>query len=360
MRKSLFLLLAIIAAAHSGVLSQAPTRSQKVLLDSLTRVINAGYYDGYNGIMVSHRGRLVYERYFDGWGKDSLHDSRSSFKSVTSLLMGIAIDRGFVKSVKQKVYSFFPEYRGFVGKDSLKRNMTIEQLLNMQAGFDCEEFNDGRDCESPMSESNDWVQFSLAVPMKDPPGDVWAYTSIDPVIIGEIISRASGMSIMDFAKRYLFMPLGITRYRWTVDPKGHGMTAGSFFMRPIDMLKIGEMVLQRGKWNGRQVVSSSWIRTSLQTPVEIPDFSFVKYSQSKVAVPQPAYYGYYWYKERVVTGQYQEDVFFASGNGGQYIMIIPNCDLVVVFTQSNYSSWKAKKAFDLLARYILPGWVDKK
>lgn len=348
------------AGFHSGVFSQAPARSQQILLDSLTRVVNAGQYAGINSILISHRGKLIYERYFERWTKDSLHDTRSSFKSITSLLMGIAIDHGFIKDVHQKVFSFYPEYRRFPGKDSLKRKMTIEDLLNMKAGFDCEEFNDGKDCESSMAETNNWVQFSLAVPLKDAPGTVWAYTSIAPVIIGDIIARASGMSIMDFAKRYLFMPLGITKYRWTVDPSGHGMTAGSFYMLPADMLKIGELVRLQGKWNGTPIVSSSWIRTTMQTPIAIPDFSFVKYSQSRVASPQPAHYGYYWYKERIATAQYKEDVWFASGNGGQYIMIVPGCDLVVVFTQSNYRSWKAKKAFDLLARFILPAWTGKR
>lgn len=355
--RNMLLPLVMIAGFHSGVFCQAPTRSGQVLLDSLTRAVNSGRYDGVNSILISHRGKAVYERYFGGWTRDSLHDSRSSFKSVTGLLMGIAIDRGYIKSVHQKVYSFFPEYRNFSGKDSLKRNMTIKDLLNMTAGLDCEEFNDGKDCESDMSLTKDWVKFSLAIPLKNPPGTVWAYNSSAPVILGDVISRAAGMSIMDFAKRFLFMPLGITKYRWTIDPSGHGMTAGSFYILPADMLKIGEMVRQQGKWSGKQVVSAAWIKTSMQTPIAISDFSFMKYSRSAVGIPHPTYYGYYWYKERIATTAYQRDVWFASGNGGQYLFIIPEIELVVVFMQSNYNSWKAKKAFDLLARYILPGFA---
>ncbi|MBO9659892.1 MAG: serine hydrolase, partial [Chitinophagaceae bacterium] len=355
--RNLFLLLLMIAGFHSGVFCQTPIRSEQMLFDSLSRAVNSGQYDGVNSILVSHRGKTVYERYFGGWIKDSLHDSRSAFKSFTGLLTGIAIDRGYIKNVYQKVYSFFPEYRSFTGKDSLKRNMTIKDLLNMTAGLDCEEFNDGKDCESDMSLSKDWVKFSLEIPLKNAPGTVWAYNSSAPVILGDVISRAAGMSIMEFAKRFLFSPLGITKYRWTVDPAGHGMTAGSFYILPADMLKIGEMVRQQGKWKGKQIVSAEWIKTSMQAPIAISDFSFMKYSRSAVGIPQPTYYGYYWYKERVVTTAYQRDVWFASGNGGQYLFIIPEIELVVVFMQSNYNSWKAKKAFDLLARYILPGFV---
>jgi CubicO group peptidase (beta-lactamase class C family) len=268
--------------------------------------------------------------------------------------MGIAIDKGLVRNVNQRVYPFFPGQTLLTNSDTLKRSMTIKDLLNMESGFDCEEFNDGKDCETDMMATKDWLRFSLALPMKDPPGRVWAYTSCDPMIIGGIISQAAKMSIMEFAKRYLFQPLGIINYRWTVDPSGHGMTAGSFYIRPADMMKIGDLVRQNGMWQGKRIVSESWLKESTRTPISIPEFSFVKYSRSAVAIPQPTYYGYYWYKESIKTKTYKEDVLFASGNGGQYIMIIKRLDLVVVFTQGNYNSWKAKRAFDLLARFILP------
>lgn len=111
--------------------------------------------------------------------------------------------------------------------------MTIENLLRMESGFDCKEFNDGKDCETNMMASKDWVRFSLDLPMKNKPGTVWAYTSSDPMILSGIISRVARMSIMDFAKKYLFDPMGIKHYRWTVDPSGHGMTAGIRKRRPI-------------------------------------------------------------------------------------------------------------------------------
>lgn len=325
-------------------------------LDSLTTAVAGNTYSDIHGILISKNGKLVYERYFNGWNKDSVHDSRSAFKSITSLLMGIAIDKGLIKDVDQKVYSFFPAYTDFSGNNVWKKDMTIEHLLRMESGFDCEEFNDGKDCETDMMASKDWVNFSLALPMKNKPGTVWAYTSCDPMIISGIISRVANMSIMDFAKKYLFEPMGIRHYRWTVDPSGQGMTAGSFYIQPSDMMKIGQMVLQKGMWNGHRIVSADWLQQSASTPVPIPDFSFAKFSRSAVAIPQPTYYGYYWYREDIRTKTLQENVLFASGNGGQYIMIIERLGIVVVFTQGNYNSWKAKKAFDLLARFILPAF----
>ena len=162
------------------------------------------------------------------------------------------------------------------------------------------------------------------------------------------------MPVMNFAAKYLFEPLGITEYRWTTDPSGHGMTAGSFYMRPADMMKIGQLILQKGMWQGQRIVSAGWLERSTHTPIQIPDFSFMKFSGSTVAIAQPAYYGYYWYKEEIRTKGFRETVLFASGNGGQYLMVIERLGAVIVFTQGNYRSSKAKKAFDLVARFILP------
>lgn len=325
-------------------------------MDSLTAAVAGNAYSNIHSIVISQKGERVYEQYFNGWNKDSLHDSRSAFKSITSLLVGIAIDKGFIKDVHQKVYSFFPEYKAFSGNDAWKKDMTIANLLRMQSGFDCEEFNDGKDCETDMMATKDWVRFSLDLPMKNRPGTVWAYTSCDPMILSGIISRTAKMSVMDFAKKYLFGPMGITHYRWTVDASGYGMTAGSFYMLPADMAKIGEMVLEKGTWKGRRIVSASWLAQSTDTPIPIPDFSFVRFSKSAVAIPQPSYYGYYWYREEIRTNAFREKVLFASGNGGQYIMVVERLGVVIAFTQGNYQSWKAKKAFDLVARFILPAF----
>jgi CubicO group peptidase (beta-lactamase class C family) len=133
------------------------------------------------------------------------------------------------------------------------------------------------------------------------------------------------------------------------------MTAGSFYIRPEDMLKIGELVSNKGYWKGKALVSRKWIIESTAAGIPIPDkHSFMQTSRSKVAAPCQSYYGYSWYKEKIKTPKWQYDAVFASGNGGQYIFIIKELDLVVVFTQGNYGSWKAKQAFDILASYIIP------
>lgn len=323
----------------------------------LTDAISGGRYPAVHGVLIAAGDQLVYEQYFNGFTRDSLHDTRSAFKSVTSLLVGIAIDKGLIKDVNQSVAEFFPEYP-FLEKDSLKRLMTLKDLLEMKAGFDCEEFNGAKDCEAVMEQSRDWVKFALQLPMKYKPGTVWAYTSAAPVILGAVLRKVSGMPATDFARKYLFDPLGITTYKWTIDPSGNAMTAGSFYMKPMDMLRLGQLVRDKGVWKGRQIISPEWIATSTQCGIVIPDFSFMKSSRSKIAEPQPAYYGYYWYREKLKTKEGEEQLCFASGNGGQYIFIIERLNLAVVFTQGNYGSFKAKQAFEMLARYILPAFKD--
>ena len=333
--------------------AQAQTTS-KPALDSLTQRIENNTYSGIHSVLINHKGKLVYEHYFQSFTRDSLHDSRSSFKSITSILIGIAIDHGFINDVNQKVSSFFPNYPGVKKWSDQKKQMTLKNLLEMKSGFDCEEFNGTKDCESAMTESDDWVRFSLDLPLSHPPGTYWAYTSCAPMILSGVLSNATKMSVMAFADRYLFKPLGISRYRWTKDPAQHGMTAGSFFIRPADMLKIGQMIADGGVWQGKQIVSKKWIAESTKAGIQIPDFSFAGLSRTPLAQPQPTYYGYYWYREKLVTNSFAYTILFASGNGGQYIMLIDELDLVVVFAGGNYNSWKSKQPFNALVNYIIP------
>jgi len=353
--KNTIILIIICLSNILNVKAQTSRPNKKLLLQQMTAAITQNEYAGVHSILISHDKNLEYEDYFNGFNKDSLHDSRSSFKSITSLLIGIAIDKGMIKSTSQKIMDFFPEYTP-KNADPRKHEITIQNLLDMESGFDCEEFNDSKDCEDDMTATNNWVKFSLDLPMKNKPGTVWSYTSCNPMILSGIIAKSAKMSVMDFAKKYLFEPLKITKYKWTVDPSGNGMTAGSFFIRPDDMLTIGEMVRDGGRWNKQQIVSKKWIQSSASIKIQIPDFSFTKISRSKVAIPQQTYYGNYWYKEVLKTPLFQENLLFASGNGGQYIFIIKRLNLVVVFTQGNYNNRIAKQAFDILARFIIPAF----
>jgi CubicO group peptidase (beta-lactamase class C family) len=350
------LLLSCLMISFGLALSYAQTGKS---LNSMTTSIQHGRYPNVDGIVISRHRKIVYERYFNQFTGDSLHDSRSSFKSITGILVGIAIDKGFIKSVNDKVYSYFPEYKNYKNKDSRKDHMTIRHLLENKSGFDCEEWNNTKNCEDEMSLSQDWLKFSLGLPMAHTPGTHWAYTSINTMILGGIIANASNMSVSKFAEKFLFNPLGIKKYRWTKDPSGHEMTAGSFYILPIDMIKIGELMLNNGAWKGRQIVSGKWIKEATRPLTRIENYSFVAISKAASANPQPTYYGYTWYSEEIQTDTFRHQITFASGNGGQYIMIIADLDLVVVFTGNSYNSSRSKLPFEILVEYILPYFEGK-
>lgn len=329
------------------------------LLDSMTIAANNGTYPNLEGVTITQGGKLVFETYLHGLRKGGLHDTRSALKSVTALLIGIAIDKGFIKNVHQKVYSFFPEYKPYGNWTVLKDSMTIEHLLEMKSGFDCEEWDGSKDCEDDMENTQDWIKFCLDLPLKNKPGTKWDYTSINAMLLGGILAHASHRSVSEFADQYLFKPLGITQYRWTKDPLGHETTAGSFYISPGDMNKIGQVVLNDGVYNGKRIVSGQWVKKMTEGRIKIEDFSNVRISRNKTAIPQPTYYGYAWYTEAIKTDQWMHTVVFASGNGGQYIMVIRDLDLVVTFTGNSYNSAKSKLPFDILIKYILPHFSKK-
>ena len=323
-------------------------------LEDISIAVEKGSYPNLEGLIITQDGKLVYEEYFNGFKKDSLHDARSAFKSVAGILVGIAIDKGFIKNVNEKVYSFFPEYKPFENWNSMKDDITIEHLLEMKSGFDCEEWNGTKDCEAEMETRQDWIKFCLDMPLRHKPGSHWDYTSINAMLLGAIIAKASNMTMTDFADRYLFRPLGITRYRWTKDPMGHETSAGSFHISAGDMNKIGQLVLNGGMFDGKRIVSKKWVKAMTKGRHKIEEFSNVRISKNKTAIPQPVYYGYTWYNEEVRTKTFNYNIVFASGNGGQYIMVVKDLDMVITFTGNSYNSSRSKLPFDILADYILP------
>lgn len=301
-----------------------------------------------DAIIIEQGDKVIIEEYFNGFKKDSQHDLRSSFKSITSLLAGIAIDKKLM-ALDDSLGRFFPEL-----KNEGKRKISVQNLLEMRSGLNCEEFYDiGPVCEEEMAKTDDWIAYCLGVDLVRKPGLNWSYNSNEPMLMGEIIARASGKSVMEFAKENLFQPLGINDYKWTVSPKGQGMTAGSFYMKPADMLKIIDLVRNKGNWKGRQIVSADWIDISTNCHIVI-DFSFTRYSRIPDAQYESARYGFFWYKERLKYRDINTEVMFASGNGGQYMMWLPEYNLTAVFTGSNYGNWRGKLPFEMLLKYILP------
>lgn len=300
----------------------------------MVRDIEEGLYKNIDSVLVARHGKLVFEAYFNGFDSTTKHQTRSAFKSITSTLAGIAIDRDLIPGVDVPISRFFPEHwPDIAGDRRLKDGITLSHMLSMTPGFDAEEaFGVGPWREDELWRADDWVRFALDLPMAEPPGQQFRYSSSTSFLIGVIVAQAAGKPLPRFAKETLFQPLGISDYCWTLTPKGHAVGMGSFYMLPRDMLKVGQMFLNRGTWNETRIVSEAWVREATQPLVEAVPPGTPSDSSSFSG------YGFQWWTH---TARSFEDprvqYFLASGNGGQEIFVFPKLDMVVVFTGSNYS-----------------------
>ena len=280
-------------------------------IDSALLVAVFDYIDQQNlavhSVLVIRNGYLAMEAYFYPFHQDRIHMLASCTKSFTSALIGIAIEDGYL-NLDDKVLDYFPGAE--IGNDSpLKQEITVEHLLLMRSGFDWPESSVSYSSEAhvlwQMMESRDWVQFVLDRPMAAQPGAVFNYSTGDSQLLAAILEQATGMSVQQFARMYLFEPLGLSssRWYWTSDPQGVAFGGGGLHMTPRDMAKFGYLYLQGGVWQGQQVVPAEWVEASVE----------------------PAQYGYQWWK--LSGGGYA-----ALGYGGQRIVVVPDLDMVVVVT----------------------------
>jgi CubicO group peptidase (beta-lactamase class C family) len=262
---------------------------------------------------------------------DARHRLFSCTKSVVSILIGIAIDEGYIEGVDQPILSFFPEI--FVANlDTRKEAMTLEHLLTMTAGLNCRDSYLYRwDGLQQMWASPDWVQFMLDLPMAGEPGSYFEYCNGGSFLLSAILQEATGVNALQFAKEHLFKPLGITDVQWPSNPRGISIGYSDLELLPEDMAKIGYLYLNDGVWDGEQIVPSAWVQASTR-----------KY----ISATLQEGYGYQWWID--VSG-----VYMALGYGGQYIIVAPEEDLVVVFV-SDLAEADFYVPDQFLHRYILP------
>ena len=288
-----------------------------------------------DGVLMLRHNKLVYEEYFHGHDKEVLHNFYSSAKSITSLLVGIAVEKGFIDNINQPIVEFLPEYKSFLNPDSRKDVITVADLLNMSSGLDCDDWYKGT--ETMMRKSRDWIKFTLDLPMVNDPGTTGVYCTGGVVTLGRIIENQSNLSLEEFANQYLFKPLNIKRVKWDIMPDGHASGGGAFFLRPRDMSKIGLLMLNEGMWNGNQIVPKDWVE---------------RCSESEIKLPGPFDgYGYLWWKQMF---QNNVDAYFSSGNGGQDMFVIPSKELVLVFTSGNENTELGNQVFYMISNYLLP------
>ena len=307
------------------------------LLGKMMNKIVGGSYPNVHSILIMRGGKLVFEEYFYEFTRDSLQELRSASKSYISALMGIAIDKGLIKSKNESVLSFFPQYK-LANNTEAKQRISIENLLTNQTGLDYDNSNPkAAGDEVAMGMTNDWVKYTLDLPMIDTPGGNGRYASGNPVTAGKIIEIATGQTIHDFAKKYLFEPMGIKEFRWNFKPDRSSIEDFcQVYQTPRDMAKFGLMYANGGYFNNKQIIPRYWVEQSL----------------TKHSVVQGVDYGYLWWIKYLDADGTRYYGRAAQGNGGQKIYLFPKQDLVIVITGGNYNSQSPSD--ELIRTYILP------
>jgi CubicO group peptidase (beta-lactamase class C family) len=303
-------------------------QSQK--LADMMEVIKQNQYN-IDSILIIRNGYMVLDAYFYPFSKGQRHPIRSCTKSIMSALIGIAIDKGYIQSVDQPITDFFPN-KSIANMDEYKKSITLEHLLMMASGLDCKDsylYNWMGLFE--MKCSDDWAQYVLDLPMVGPPGESFEYCNGVSYLLSVIIQNVTKMNTLEFGQKHLFNPLGISEIVWERSPQGVDIGYGEMWLKPHDMAKIGWLYLNKGRWVDEQIVSSSWVQTSTRGHIE-----------SK-PVPQ---YGYHWWVNN--DGNYA-----AAGHKGQFILVAPYMNMVVVFT-ADLTGHTFFIPLELMREYIIP------
>lgn len=295
--------------------------------------INSGKFNHIHSIIITKDSKLVFEEYFHGYNREYLHDIRSAFKSFASLAVGKAMMQNNILKVNNILTDYYPEYKI---EGIQKNSITIHHALTMSTGIELE------DEDKMQWENNDWVGYKLKLPMKYQPGETFEYSSGGSNLLTGVIQQSTDQYLPLFIYNKILIPMGIDKFQMLTSPEWRGYLAGNFYLRPIDFTKFGLLMLNKGKWNGQQLIAESWIEQATTSHI-------------KSSYPANTDYGYLWrLLERNINGTKVKTIE-AWGNGGQFLIIIPELDMTVSFTSGNYNLFpEMERPFEILNKYILP------
>lgn len=288
-----------------------------------------------SSLLISQHGDLLTEQYYGSMNPERGSNIKSASKSILSILTGIAIDKGYLEGVDQQIGDFFPEYFES-NPDSAKAAITIEDLLTMRSGLaSTSRANYGR-----WVTSSNWVRYKLDRPLRGTPGIDRIYSTGNTHLLGVILAKASGMNTLQLANKYLFGPMDIVVTGWDRDPQGFYLGGNNMALRPRDMVKIGRLMMDVGKYRGEEIVSADWVIKSV-----VPVTGRISGVEN---------YGYLWFRR--MSGNYH--MVYAYGNGGQYILILPELEAVITVTTRTGTGEPTRnyrrQLFTIIDRNIIP------
>ena len=316
----------------------------KAKITAGTEEILKGTYPNIHSLLIFRKGRLVYENYFKGEDRergvgaigvvkhtrDTLHDMRSVTKTVVGLAVLHAASHGKIKSLDEPVFDIFSEHR--LHAEGEKKNITIRHLLTMSAGLEWDEkisYADPKNSENQMDDSGDPIGYVLKQKLVAKPGTLHNYSGGLTQILAEIILKKTGMPVDEYTARNIFAPLGISTFKWVKMQGGRPAAASGLRMRSRDMAKIGLLVMNHGKWNGKRIISASLIAEATRKHFDLKDDFDDKLISNG--------YGYQMWHDGYRVGGKPVSVIYFSGNGGQVLSIDRENDIMTVVTAGNYN-----------------------
>lgn len=302
--------------------------------------------------LIARHGHLVLEEYFYGFDKERTHDMRSAAKTFAPVLVGLAKEHGVKLSPETPIYPLFLQYNSFANWDARKAKVTLRDVMTMTVGNACDDNDDdspgNEDRMQGDSQIHDWYKYSLDLPMlKEPGGEDAIYCSADLNLVGGAVAAATHNWLPEFFEQNLARPLQFGRYYLNLMPDGQAYMGGGAYVRPRDQLKLGQLYLAGGVWNGKQVLSKEWVTDST---------SFHSRFAPTYSLGQEHEYGYGWHIHDLKSGGKTYREFSAEGNGGQLVIVIPDLDLVVGITGGNYGEFDkwGRWELELVPQFIIP------
>ncbi len=323
-------------------LSTAPY--EKAIITELNTRIADGTFKDISSIVVIKNGALLLEEYFDGAKRNTLHDTRSVGKSVTGMLIGLAIRDGFLKSENQTLSEFY-DLKKYANYSPEKDKVTLKSLLTMSSGFAGSDMDDNSPGhEEKMYPTANWVDFTLNLPMDSTRkiGQQWDYFTAGMILLGDILNKSVPGGLEKYAQKVLFEPLGITHYKWQYTPQKVVNTAGGLQMRSLDLAKLGCLYSNGGKFGEKSIMPANWVASSLSHQLPILD-RFMEY------------YGYLLWNMTYAYPYEALEVYYASGNGGNRIVIFKDQPVVIVITARAYNqAYGNPQADRMIKDYLIP------
>jgi len=302
-------------------------------------------------LLIARHGHLVLEEYFYGFDQERVHDMRSASKTFAPVLLGLAKQHGAKLTPAAPVYPLFSQYKSFANWDARKAEMTLRDIMTMTAGNACDDYDDrspgNEDTMQNDPQQRDWYKYTLDLPMLTQPGGKDAvYCSGDLNLVGGAVASATGSWLPEFFEKHLARPLQFGQYYLNLMPDGQAYMGGGAYLRPRDELKLGQLFLDGGVWNGKRILSKSWVVESTSTHSRFdPAYSLGQEHQ----------YGYGWHINFLKSAGKTYRVFGAGGNGGQFVIVVPDLDLVVGINGGSYGEFNKwyRWEFELVPQFIL-------